>query len=407
MSFRLLYLLVLGLLAMTLAEPLLADSCATPLSDVVLQSGVSTIGLSPSNLNTDQANALGSAITEWNGCSASGSSPSFLLGSNGNINVSVRFYDRQATFSDCQGTTSCACFAWQTTFDSSIGKHRITGGEVKIFDSSPSGNSCNVSAAGGRLNHVMAHELGHVLGLADTTDSGSCGGRPMLQGSSSHTGVAPGDCEGAQEAQTLSNEPPPSTDPDGDILNQDCEGGGCSPILLDLDQRNFKLTHWAEGVLFDIDADGFREAIGWTAPDSQDGFLVLDRNGNGTVDAGNELFGNFSPQPPSESPNGYLALAVFDGFAEGGNLDGQISFEDAIFPRLRLWIDRNHDGVSDPGELEPLTAHCVETISVQYFTAQGRDAHGNELRHFSPVRLCSGMTRSVDVFFVTGDPSDE
>ena len=152
-----------------------------------------------------------------------------------------------------------------------------------------------------------------------------------------------------------------------------------SPILLNF-RGDFELTGLDSPVLFDIDADGDKETISWTAADADDGFLALDRDGNGRIDRGDELFGTFTDQPESDSPNGYLALGVFDLADHGGNEDNQISSADAIYHDLRIWRDRNHDGISQIEELATLAAMEVDAIGLDYVLSQRRDRHGNELR---------------------------
>ena len=181
----------------------------------------------------------------------------------------------------------------------------------------------------------------------------------------------------------------------------ECYSKCASPIVINLEPGPLKLTGTGDSVLFDIDADGQLESLCWTDPAFLAGFLTLDRDGNGQIDHGGELFGNHTPQPTTDTPNGFNALEMYDRPETGGNGDGWISAEDSIFPLLRIWVDGNHDGLSQASELTPLRAWGIRAISVSYVDTKRTDRYGNWLRWSSLVEFDNGRRlAATDVFFV-------
>ncbi|MBZ5725470.1 MAG: hypothetical protein LAP87_10770 [Acidobacteriia bacterium] len=167
--------------------------------------------------------------------------------------------------------------------------------------------------------------------------------------------------------------------------------------------RGFSLTTGQNGVDFDFFGNLDKIRIAWTAQGSDNAWLVLDGNQNGLIDSAKEMFGNLTPQPKSTNPNGFLALAVFDRPEYGGNADGIIDARDSIYSSLRLWIDKNHNGISEPGELFTLPELDVLSISLDYKLSERVDEFGNRFRYRSTIR---GMAHSridrviYDVFLV-------
>lgn len=177
-----------------------------------------------------------------------------------------------------------------------------------------------------------------------------------------------------------------------------------SPIIIDTKNQGFHLTSLPSGVKFTFGANLLQTS--WTNPDYSNAWLALDRNGNGVIDDASELFGEFTPQPASPNRNGFKALALFDDPRNGGNGNGKIDPGDSIWPSLRLWIDRNHNGVSEPNELIPLSEAGVFSISLNYSLSEKTDAFGNEFRYVANIQDQYGRQNPVcyDVLLMTAVP---
>ena len=186
----------------------------------------------------------------------------------------------------------------------------------------------------------------------------------------------------------------------------ECVGGSepycpMSPIIIDTKAEGFHLTSMAAGVKFTF--AGSLVQTSWTDGAYSNGWLALDRNGNGTIDNAGELFGNLTAQPPGEHPNGFKALAVYDEPSHGGNGNGKIDPGDAIWPQLRVWIDRNHNGISEPSELITLSDAGVFSIDLDYTLGKKTDQYGNVFRYAARIsdRYGNQDPRAYDVLVMT------
>ncbi len=104
-----------------------------------------------------------------------------------------------------------------------------------------------------------------------------------------------------------------------------------------------------------------------------------------------------TPQSQSETENGFLALAEFDRPENAGNADGLIDFRDAVFSKLLLWVDANHNGLSEPSELRGLSQCDIIAIHLDYKDSHFVDKIGNSFKYRAKVDGLSGRW-AYDVF---------
>lgn len=169
-----------------------------------------------------------------------------------------------------------------------------------------------------------------------------------------------------------------------------------SPLILDLDHDSIETLSTSQAIHFDHDGNRFAETTGWVAPD--DGLLVWDRNGNGVIDDGSELFGNYaSDASGSRAANGFIALAALDD-----NHDGKIDAADAAFSQLRVWKNADSNATVSNGELLTLDAAGVQSLNLAYVGQSLTDAQGNQLLQTGSYVGSDGATHAmVDAWFAT------
>lgn len=269
-------------------------------------------------------------------------------------------------------------------------------------------------------NDSFAHELGHFLGLGHpncpagdvmSRRTGTFGAGGQVTWSTNRR-VLNRECRLADVVSQLPGETNDDGECDFDSIDP-CfpdPDDFPSPIIIDFDRNGLSLTGLKDPVLFDIDADGALERIGWTALDSGDGFLVRDRNFNGLVDDGSELFGNATRLGNGRlARHGFEALQELDQHGFAGNENGVLDVGDSAFFELAIWFDTNHDGVSQEGELKTLLETRVDNLNVdpQIRLEDFHDEYGNWYGYVSQAQifaedLTTVLVDSIDVFFVSG-----
>lgn len=160
------------------------------------------------------------------------------------------------------------------------------------------------------------------------------------------------------------------------------------PLVLDLNGNGIELTdiRKGQGVAFDITGDGVKEKVSWVSPD--DGMLVYDRNGNGTIDSGKELFGD-----QHGAVNGFEELAKFDNDSSGA-----IDKKDDIYTKLHVWQDLNQNGYSEANELKSIEEYGIESIDLHKDNTHTRIA-GNRVEGYSTYQTAKTKGKIAEVFF--------
>ncbi len=189
-----------------------------------------------------------------------------------------------------------------------------------------------------------------------------------------------------------------------------------SPLIIHLNSNVNKaeklvMTSQAQGIFFDIlgqnsyPAMNTQKKISWHR--SHNYVYITLPDANGRVTGIDQLFGDNTMGPDGQlAANGYEALAKFDGKSADGkrqvvNADGFINVKDHIYHKLRIWRDKNFDGIAQGGELYTMAAFGIRTIDLDFNADYDEwDKYGNRTRFKSVVEDSSGKLHLLfDIWF--------
>jgi hypothetical protein len=179
----------------------------------------------------------------------------------------------------------------------------------------------------------------------------------------------------------------------------DWDPNGCNtPLALTFDNAPIQFTR--PNGFFDVVGDGKIHQTDWISAETP--WLVFDRNGNGVVDNGSELFGSMTVLANGKrAEHGFAALSDLDD-----DHDGRITSADASFGKLMLWRDFDQNRQSSLIELTPLAVAGVTALNLAYVVKPRCEAKSCEVER-APFEFTANSKVQhgtvVDVHFATDD----
>ena len=172
------------------------------------------------------------------------------------------------------------------------------------------------------------------------------------------------------------------------------------PLVFDLGGDGITTVSLEESnAFFDLDNNGFAEKTSWVG--AKEGLLAYDKNGDGIINGGNELFGDRTLMKDGKTlaSSGFTALAEYDD-----NKDGKIDSTDAIYTLLRIWQDSDGDGIASAGELKQLVDLGIVSIGLSYSNNGVTDGANNIQVRTGTFTLADGSYRAVGEYLLNRNP---